>query len=96
LGVFSFGTGYLSAVRSLITSYVHADQVSRLYALIAVIETGGILLSGPVISEAYGWGLDLGGAWSGMAFIVAAGLVLVFGIPVWLIRSPKPEEDVHG
>lgn len=87
--------GYMPAVRSLATSFVHADQVSRLYAVIAVIQTVGSMLAGPLIAGAFSWGVDLGGAWIGMAFIATAGIVLVLGLPVWIIRPPKPEDDVH-
>lgn len=90
------GTGYMSAVRSLATSFVHADQVSRLYAVCAMVETFGALVASPIISESLGWGLELGGIWSGMVYIVTASMVLVLGIPVWIIHAPKPEEDVHG
>jgi ATP/ADP translocase len=86
----------MPGVRSLATSFVHADQVSRLYAVIAVIQTVGRMLSGPIVARAFSWGVELGGPWIGMIFIVTAGIVLVFGIPVWIIRPPKPEEDVHG
>ncbi|RFU28106.1 hypothetical protein B7463_g8215, partial [Scytalidium lignicola] len=95
-GITSFGAGYVSAIRSLVTSFLPADQVSRLYGIIAVIETVGNLVSNPLISKAFSWGMDLGGIWSGMSFIVAGLITLVLGIPVYIIPSPKPEEDIHG
>ena len=90
------GAGYMSAVRSLVTSFVHTKQVSQLYAIIAMIETIASLISSPVISKAFGWGLELGGIWSGLAYIVTAGMVLIFGIPVWVVYAPKQEEDIYG
>lgn len=94
--IFALGSGFSSALRSLVTSLVHPDEVSRLYALIAVVDTIGTLLYGPVLSRAFGWGLDLGGPWTGMFFIVVAAIYIVIGLPVWLVRTPKPEMDVHG
>jgi len=94
--VFACGVGFPSAARSLITSLVHPDEVSRLYAFLAVIETVGSLIYGPVLSRAFGWGMDLGGLWSGMAFFICAILFAVVGLPIWLVREPTPEMDIHG
>lgn len=80
----------MPAVRSLVTSFVHADQVSRLYAVIAIIETLGALVLNPLISKSFSWGMDLGGIWSGMSFILAGAMTLILGLPVWIIRPPKP------
>lgn len=78
------------------TSLVHPDEVSRLYAVMAVGDTVGSLIYGPILSRAFGWGLNLGGQWTGMAFIVVATLYLVLGLPIWLVSEPTPEMDVHG
>jgi hypothetical protein len=94
--IVSIGAGYISAIRSLITSYVHADQVSRLFAVIAVIETMGSLVASPIISKSFSWGMNLGGTWSGITYIFTAATILILAIPVYIIRPPKPEEDVHG
>jgi hypothetical protein len=94
--VFACGAGFPAAARSLITSLVHSDEVSRLYAFLAVIETIGQLIYGPLISKTFGWGLNIGGLWNGMAFLVCALLFAVVGLPIWLVRVPTPELDVHG
>jgi hypothetical protein len=75
---------------------VHPDEVSRLYASLAVIEIIGQMIYGPLLSKAFGWGLNLGGLWSGMAFLVCAFLFAVVGSPIWLFKEPTPEMDVHG
>jgi len=74
---------------------VHPDEVSRLYAVLAVIETVGTLLYGPLLSKAFGWGMRLGGWWEGMVFLVCGGLFAVLGVPVWVV-SVGVEMDVHG
>ncbi|KAE9362765.1 MFS general substrate transporter [Stipitochalara longipes BDJ] len=94
--VFACGAGFPAAARSLITSLVHPDEVSRLYAFLAVIETIGQLIYGLLLSKAFGWGLNLGGLWSGMAFLACALLFAVVGSPIWLVREPTPEMDVHN
>ena len=83
-------------MRSLVTSLVRPDEVSRLYTAMAVIETIGTLAYGPILSKSFGWGLDLGGNWTGMAFFAVAAIYAVIGLPIWLVKAPKPKMDVHG
>jgi hypothetical protein len=90
---YSFGNGSSSAARSLITALVRPDQVSRLYAVVAVLDTIGSLVSGPMLSEAYSWGLHIGGLWSGMAFILIALLYSVTCLPIFLFKLPEVEVE---
>lgn len=94
--LFAFGSGFSSSTRSLVTSLVHPDEVSRLYAVMSVVDTLGIMMYGPILSKTYGWGLDLAGPWTGMAFIAIAVMYGVLGLPVWLVTAPTPEMDIHG
>lgn len=98
LGILIYGlsAGFSPAVRSLATSLVHPDHVSRLYAIIATGDTVGIIVFSPLVGKSYGWGVGLGGWWSGMAFICCAGLYAVFGASLWVVREPREEDDVHG
>lgn len=94
--IFAAGAGFSSAVRSLVTSLVHPDEVSRLYAVMAVGDTVGTIIYGPILSKTYGWGENLGGYWTGMAFVFCALMYAIVCSPVWLVREPTPEDDVHG
>ena len=85
----------MSAVRSLVTFFVHAEQVSRLYAVIAILETVGTLAIRPVISKAFGCGLELSNIRNGMVYIVTAGVILILGMRVRVIHAPEQEEHVH-
>lgn len=94
--IFACGNGYIASTRSLLTSFVHADQVSRLYAILAIMTTIGNMITSPLLSKAFGWGMGLGGSWSGMAFVTVAALYAVLGAPLWIVRPPRAEEDIHG
>jgi hypothetical protein len=67
-----------------------------LYTVLAVIETVGQISFGVLLPAALGWGLHLGGLWKGMPFLICAALFAVIGLPVWLVKEPTPEMDVHG
>ena len=72
--------GYMSDMRSLVTFFVHAEQVSRLYAVISILETVGTLVLRPIISKAFSWGLELGNIWNSMVYIVPASMILILGM----------------
>jgi MFS-type transporter involved in bile tolerance (Atg22 family) len=94
--VYACGAGLSTALRSLVTSLVHPDEVSRLYSVLAIIETVGQIAFGFLLPIALEWGLYLGGFWKGVPFLVCAALFVVFGLPIWLVKEPVPEMDVHG
>ena len=91
--IYALGNGFSAAVRSLITSLVRQDQVSRLYAMLAILDTIGNLLSGPMLSQAYSWGLHRGGLWSGAAFVLVALLFVVTCFPIFLFKLPDVEVE---
>ncbi|GLA33908.1 hypothetical protein AnigIFM63309_003931 [Aspergillus niger] len=94
--IFACGDGHVSASRSLLTSFVHPDQVSRLYAVLAIMMTIGSMVMAPLLSKAFSWGMDLGGDRSGVVFLTVAALYLVFGLPLWIIKLPSRDEGIHG
>ena len=94
--IFACGDGHVSASRSLLTSFVHPDQVSRLYAVLAIMMTIGSMVMAPLLSKAFSWGLDLGGDRSGIVFLTVAALYLVFGLPLWINKLPSQDEGIHG
>ncbi|KAL3417341.1 MFS transporter [Phlyctema vagabunda] len=85
---FSLGGGYSQVIRSLLTSIVEPHFVGTLYNTIAMAETIGLILAGPLLASAFKKGLELGGAWIGMPFMVAAVLFLISTVAVFLIRLP--------
>jgi MFS-type transporter involved in bile tolerance (Atg22 family) len=94
--VYACGAGLSTALRSLVTSLVHPDEVSRLYSVLAIIETVGQIAFGFLLPIALELGLYLGGFWKGVPFLLCAALFVVFGLPIWLVKEPVPEMDVHG
>jgi len=87
--VYALGAGYSGASRSLVTSFVERDQVGRLYAVLAMLDTAGTVVSGPTLSKIFSWGLALGGLWSGIPFFFAAALFGLVGVVIWVIHLPE-------
>jgi len=90
--VYALGAGYSGASRSLVTSFVERNQVGRLYAVLAMLDTAGTVVSGPALSKLFSWGLALGGLWSGIPFFFAAMLFGLVGVVIWVIRLPDKED----
>jgi hypothetical protein len=88
--VYALGAGYSGTDRSLVTSFVERDQVSRLYAVLSILDTTGIVVSGPALAKMFSWGLALGEPWSGILF--AAVLFSLVGVVIWVIRLPEKAE----
>jgi hypothetical protein len=93
LTIYAFGAGYSGASRSLVTSFVERDQVGRLYAVLAMLDMTGTVVSGPALGKMFSWGLALGGLWSGLPFFFAAGLFSLVGVVIWVIRLPEKGEE---
>lgn len=71
--IMSIGTGYIVACMSLVSSLVPGGKSSSLYTIIGVMQSVGILISGPTIAAIFKIGLHMGGPWIGMPYIVVAG-----------------------
>ncbi|MCJ1435788.1 hypothetical protein MMC27_005163 [Xylographa pallens] len=83
----SFGAGLLSLVRSLITLHVLSDNISVVYSVMSMVNTITAALAGPLFNETYSAGLQLGNMWSGLPFLIAAGLVALDFVLALFIRE---------
>ncbi|RAO65443.1 uncharacterized protein BHQ10_001455 [Talaromyces amestolkiae] len=63
--------------RSLITSLVLPNQVGVLYTSLAVVQSVGILIAGPLLANTFRWGMKLGDTWLGLPFLAASGMFLL-------------------
>lgn len=85
LVLYSLGSGYGAAIRSLLTAAVHGEHTGMLYAMMSLLENAGSLIAGPLLALIFRLGLVWGGIWIGLPFI-GAGLLfslaaaIVFGV----------------
>ncbi|KAF2787700.1 MFS general substrate transporter [Melanomma pulvis-pyrius CBS 109.77] len=77
--IFNMGTGYNAAMRSTAIHVVGGQsslEIGRLMSVIAIIESIGTMLAGPLLNKSFDWAMDLGEPWIGLPFLSSA---LVFG-----------------
>lgn len=75
IAVFALGTGFPPAARSLATSFVRQDEAGLLYTALALAQTVGGLLAGPVLALSFEWSVNhLGPEWTGIPFAIVGGL----------------------
>lgn len=84
----SAGSGYASLLRSLLNSLVEPHHVATVNTLIGFIDTVGLMVISPVLSQALRTGVNLGGAWIGLPFMVASLLFIVSTGVVFAFKLP--------
>ncbi|QSZ36753.1 hypothetical protein DSL72_006636 [Monilinia vaccinii-corymbosi] len=90
LVIYTLGTGFVSLVRSLITSLVDEQHVARIFAMIAVVETSSALVAGPAVAGLYELGLMWRSEWTGWLGLPFVGLAVVCGVGgagVWCVSG---------
>lgn len=83
LVIVTLGAGFISLVRSLITTLVDKEHIARLYAGIAVVETTASLIASPALAGMYALGLKWKGLWIGLPFLGVAFIFFMGGLGVW-------------
>lgn len=95
LGQVLFGLGSIFTVtaRSVVTGLIGKQHIGTLYGLIAVTSYGGAVVGGPLIAKAFAVGLQIGGMWRGLPFLITGGLFLLAVMAVSAARVPAPEYE---
>lgn len=72
--IFALGSGFSPATRSLVTTFCKQDEAGLLYSALAITQSIGGLVAGPLLALSFRWGLSLGHEWTGIPFALVAGL----------------------
>jgi MFS family permease len=89
LALRAVGLGLLFLVRSLITVLVRRDETARLYAVIGVLTSVGSMMATLCMTNVFTFGLEKGGAWTGLAWMMTSLLLSIVGVIVWTFRLPE-------
>lgn len=94
LPVYNLGAGYNAAMRS-VSIHVVGGQLSpdigKLMSTIAIVESLGALVAGPLLNRLFQWGIDLGSVWVGLPFL--AGMLVFCGLSFVTFRIHVNEKE---
>lgn len=93
LVIYTFGTGYSPHCRSLITTFVDAQHISRLYSLVSITDTIGALAGGPFLAGLFSVGMKWKGAWLGLPYLGAGTASACAATALFFVRLPKKDPD---
>jgi hypothetical protein len=95
--VFNMGTGYNAAMRSVAIHVVGGQaspDIGRLFAVIAIVESVGVMVAGPLLAEFFEWGIELGEPWIGLPFIASAGVFGVISLVTFIVSVKGKDATV--
>lgn len=92
LAISALGQGFALLLRSFLTSLVPAHHIARVYSIISIVDTIGIMAGSPLLAGLFKRGLALGGAWIGLPFYFTALIGFMFFLLLLGIRLRKSEE----
>ncbi|KAI9730352.1 MAG: hypothetical protein M1834_005862 [Cirrosporium novae-zelandiae] len=79
LAIYALGNAGSALIRSLATSLVEPHHIGRLYGLISIMESIGLMLWGPWLAFLFHAGMKMGGGWIGLPYLISS---LFYGIAV--------------
>ncbi|KAJ6111215.1 hypothetical protein N7486_003450 [Penicillium sp. IBT 16267x] len=89
----SLSGGFSVSTRSLATSFVLPDHVGTLYSAMAISQSIGMFIAGPLFAYLFRLGMHLGNNWMGLPFL-QAGLCFVFATAaLWRIRGGRSMQN---
>ena len=92
LAISALGQGFALLLRSFLTSLVPAHHIARVYSIVSIVDTAGMMVGSPLLAGLFKRGLALGGAWIGLPFYFTALIGFMFLILLLVIRLRKCEE----
>ncbi|KAK7741291.1 hypothetical protein SLS63_000844 [Diaporthe eres] len=96
IAVYTFGTGFQSFARSLVSSLVDTDMIGTVFTALAIMDTMAVLLAGPVNAAVLKWSMRLEGVGKGLPYLLAFVLSGLTTIVLAQVRIPNPmsEDDL--
>ena len=92
MAIGSLGMGFALLLRSFLTSLVESHHIARVYSVISIVDTLGVIFGSPLLAGLFKRGLALGGAWVGLPFYFTGLVGFVFLLVLLGVRLRKGEE----
>ncbi|GAB7352788.1 hypothetical protein MBLNU459_g3409t2 [Dothideomycetes sp. NU459] len=98
--ILTLGIGFVSLVRSFMTSLVPAGDVAKMYAIIGVVDTLGLMAGSPLLAFLFQAGFNIGGrggggAGLGLPFWALGGMYVLAGVLLFSIRIGEKEASAE-
>ena len=90
------GSGFVFLIRSLIATLVDKGEMARLFTVIEILQSAGNVIASLAITTVFQAGLEMGGRWVGLAWMMTSLLFGMVGGAVWLFRLPRERERGLG
>jgi hypothetical protein len=82
------GSGFVFLIRSLVATLVEKDEMARLFTAIEILQSGGNVIASLSITTVFQAGLEMGGPWIGLAWMMTSTLFGMVGLAIWKFRLP--------
>lgn len=92
LALSALGQGFALVLRSFLTALVPSHHIARVYSIVSILETIGMMVGSPLLAGLFKRGLALGGAWIGLPFYFTALVSAMFLLLLLSIRLRKCED----
>jgi MFS family permease len=90
----TMGAGFVYTTRAIVATMIKPEETARVYVMIEIIQAFGMILASPTMTNFFKWGIDLGGFWRGLAWMVAASLFAIVAAIIWRVKIPSAT-DTH-
>lgn len=87
------GSGFAYLARSLITTLVKREETARLFTVIEVLQAVGNVIASLSITGVFQVGLELGGVWVGLAWMMTSTAFVLVGVSIWKFELPSTGDD---
>ena len=82
----TFGVGASGILHSLLSNQVEKDQVAKLFTAMTMIQLVGAMVGDPLLALSFSKGIEMGGGWLGLPYLLSGALFLIVAVPVSLAR----------
>jgi hypothetical protein len=86
--VMALGSGAGSYMNSTISLFAGVENTTRVFSLVAIVETIGAVYAKPALAGLFTLGMRLGGTWIGLPYIGVAGSCVAVMIMLLFLRLP--------
>lgn len=84
----ALGAGFLFLTRALLTVLVKREETARLFTILELLQAVGNVIASLSITKVFQIGLELGGVWVGLAWMMTSMAFMLVGISIWMFKLP--------